>query len=121
AERCGEVGYLFMAHLLVTGPPERLKALPSVSPPGTRRIELSTHHPARALEWLRSQPFCKSATIFGQTVHALLDEREGDEPLTDALRAAGFATAEPRPITPSLEDVFVTLTAIEERAAARRS
>src|SRR5258706_7938613 len=61
AERCGEVGYLYLAKLLVTGEPDDLKALPAVNRPDTRHLEIETAHTARALAWLRSQPYCQTA------------------------------------------------------------
>jgi ABC-type multidrug transport system ATPase subunit len=116
AERCGEVGYLYLSKLLVTGTPDHLKELPEVNAPGTRRVEIETPGSTRALGWLRSQPFCRGATVFGQAVHAELDATISDDDLLARLEAAGFR-ATVRPIVASLEDVFVALT---ERATRER-
>ena len=117
AERCAEVGYLYLSKLLVSGTPETLKQLPLVNQPGTRRLELETTSSTRALAWLRTQPFCRGATVFGQAVHAEITEAIADDELLARMGAAGFpATA--RRITATLEDVFVALT---ERAAADRA
>jgi hypothetical protein len=116
AERCGEVGYLYLSKLLVSGTPDALKELPEVNQAGSRRLEIETPGSTRALGWLRAQSFCRGATVFGQAVHAELDANISDGDLLARLAAAGFP-ATVRPIVPSLEDVFVALT---ERAAKER-
>ncbi len=116
AERCSEVGYLYLSKMIVSGTPDQLKALPDVNQPGSRRVEIESKRAAAALTWLAAQPFCPSATIFGQNVHALIDDSVGDEELAALLHHAGFSHATTRAIMPSLEDVFVTLT---QQAAAR--
>jgi ABC-type multidrug transport system ATPase subunit len=115
AERCGEVGYLYLSKMIVSGTPAQLKVLPQVNRAGTRRIEVEAAATARALAWLQGQPFALSATIFGQAVHSVVDERISDDEILQRMRKAGFGDAAVRDIGPSLEDVFVTLTEHEAR------
>src|SRR5262249_44598400 len=104
AERCGEVGYLFQAKLLANGTPQQLKALPKVNPKDLRLVEVETGRPAQALPWLRAQPYCQGATIFGQFVRAFVDRRVDDEELSQRLLSAGFPKAQVREVAPNLED-----------------
>jgi ABC-type multidrug transport system ATPase subunit len=118
AERCGEVGYLYLSRMMVSGTPASLKKLPVVNRPGVRRLEVETHgQPARALLFMQSQEFVSSATIFGQSVHAVVENSVSDQELAERLGHAGLAGLSLREIEPSLEDVFVTLT--EEAAGMR--
>jgi ABC-type multidrug transport system ATPase subunit len=116
AERCGEVGYLFLSKMIVSGTPDELKAMPSVTPDGTRRVSVRTRHVALALPVLRQQTYCSSATIFGETVRAVIKASVADETVVESLRARGFSV-EVRAVEPSLEDVFVSLTERSEREA----
>jgi ABC transporter DrrB family efflux protein len=108
AERCTEIGYLFQSRLIVAGDPEDLKQRDDVTPPGTRRWELMTDSPAEVLETLRHSRDILDASFFGQSIHVLARDRLDQEQLRNA---AGLSTGNGiRPIAPSLEDVFVTLT-----------
>jgi ABC-2 type transport system ATP-binding protein len=110
AERCGRVGYIYMSKLIAYGTPDDLKRIPEVSPSGTKRVEINTTHTSNALAAMKGMPYVRDATIFGQSVHLLMDEQIGlDQVQADLLRE-GFTEVDVRPITPSLEDVFVTLT-----------
>jgi ABC transporter DrrB family efflux protein len=109
AERCTDVGYLYQSKLLVLGQPRDLKHLPDVTPADSRRFEIDVEHPAEQLAHLRSQPGVRDATLFGEHIHALVDANWTGERLTELLGSSA-APATARPIEPSLEDVFVTLT-----------
>ena len=114
AERCSHVGYIFMSRLIVCGEPDDLRNLPEVSPPGTRRVEITCDHVTLGLQAVRKMPGVHSATIFGQSMHLLADANLTDEAFRRVLAEAGIRNVDIRPIAPSLEDVFVTLTAREE-------
>ena len=53
----------------------------------------------------------RSATVFGQSMHLLIDDGLPDDALRSALAGVQIGRADIRPIGPSLEDVFVALTA----------
>jgi ABC-type multidrug transport system ATPase subunit len=109
AERCGRVGYIYMGNLLAFGTPTELKALPGVTPPGTKRLEIRGPDPAVLLEQLRKVPGVRQATIFGQAVFALVDDNESNIDL-------GLEGLEVRPAVATLEDVFVMLSRAQPQA-----
>src|SRR3954463_4934035 len=110
AERCSHVGYIYMSKLIVCGEPDELKRMPEVSPPGTRRLDVTCEHVTVALRAMREVKGVLSATVFGQSMHLLADDSISEEAIRDRLRAEKIQHAEIRPIAPSLEDVFVALT-----------
>jgi len=110
AERCSHVAYIYYGKLIADGTPNSLRELPEINPPGTMRIEISTPEVTRALRFARQIPGLRSATIFGQSIHALVDDHLDLENVRERLLKEGIAVAEIRPLAPSLEDVFVELT-----------
>ena len=110
AERCSHVAYIYYGKLIADGTPDSLRELPDVQPQGTMRIEIITPEVTRALRLARHIPGIRSATIFGQSIHALVEEHFDLDVLRSQLKKEGIHVTEIRPLAPSLEDVFVELT-----------
>ena len=110
AERCSHVAYIYYGKLIADGTPNSLRELPDVQPAGTIRVEITTPEVTRALRFTRQVPGVRSATIFGQSIHALIEDHVNLDDLRGQLSKNGIAVAEIRPLAPSLEDVFVELT-----------
>ena len=116
AERCGRLGYLYMSRLLVEGEPEDLIALPEITPPGTRRVEVAIEgSAAQVMRRARALEYVQEATIFGNSVHLLVPDAKTHDDLMRDLTEPGVKVTV-RPITPSLEDVFVRLTSLQAEA-----
>jgi len=104
AERCGRVGYIYLSNLVAIGTVPELQRLPAANPPHTSRIQITTANASAMLDPVRGMSGVREATIFGQSIHALVETDK-----IDALKAH-LPQARIEVITPSLEDVFVTLT-----------
>ena len=119
AERCGEVGYLYLSRLLAHGTPLELRDLPEITPQGMRRLEAACDAGAAAvMDRARSLPYVEDVTIFGSALHLLVKDDVPSERIERDLSAAASAPVRVVPIEPSLEDVFVRLTAV---AASRHA
>lgn len=101
AERCARVGYLFQARLLGVGTPRELKALPVVTPPGSCWLEITAPDSAGLLARIKGSTGVREATIFGDVVHALVNQDSVLDQLGPDVTV--------RPVGATLEDVFVTL------------
>jgi ABC-2 type transport system ATP-binding protein len=112
AERCGRVGYLHLGKLLALGTPAELKKLPEVTPAGFRRVEIIAPDIAELLARLRSRKTVHEATIFGQSIHALVDD-------SDTLQDLASEEVSIRPAAANLEDVFVTIARNRNRELAQ--
>ena len=110
AERCSHVGYIHLSKLVVCGAPDELKSMPEVNPPGTKRLDITCEHVTVGLQTMRRLPGVRTATVFGQSMHLLVDAQMPEQKIRDDLARAGIPHADIHPIGPSLEDVFVALT-----------
>lgn len=110
AERCARVGYIFNSKLITYGGPDELKKLPDVTPADAKWVEVTCPNTTVALAELKRADYVRSATIFGQSIHLLMDINEPIERLKKTLALINITDAEVALARPSLEDVFVTLT-----------
>jgi ABC-2 type transport system ATP-binding protein len=104
AERCGRVGYIYLSKLVALGTIAELQQLPGANPAGTSRVQIEIANASAILSALRTSGGVREATIFGRSIHALVETNQ-----IDALKQ-NFPAAAVETIVPSLEDVFVTLT-----------
>ncbi len=113
AERCGTVAYLYLSRLIVNGHPEALKQLPEVTPEGMRRVEVECREGVASLmASARTLPYVKASTIFGTSLHLLVDHTVSNEKIDQDFEAFGISSVAVRDIAPTLEDVFVRLTEV---------
>jgi ABC-type multidrug transport system ATPase subunit len=110
AERCDRIAYIYLSKLMVLGTPAELKELPEVSPAGTRRVAVASSRPPTALAAFKSQPFALDATLVESEIHLLMPAATSEADVLAVMEKEGLTGARIRPIEPSLEDVFVTLT-----------
>jgi ABC-type multidrug transport system ATPase subunit len=111
AERCGTVAYLYLSRLIVSGHPEELKKLEDVTPQGTRRVSAEAHESvATLMASAKKLSYVRAATIFGTSLHLLVDASVSNETVERDLESIGTSDVTVADIAPTLEDVFVQLT-----------
>ncbi|KJS22302.1 MAG: ABC transporter [Clostridiaceae bacterium BRH_c20a] len=99
AERCHKIAFISAGRLMAVNTPDYLKR-------NTLEgflVELAIPQAMEKISAFENLPYVKDCTIHGPLLHVLLD----DEKHIGALR--DFSGVEPRPIVPSLEDVFIAL------------
>ncbi|MBI5382204.1 MAG: ABC transporter ATP-binding protein [Opitutae bacterium] len=114
AERCNRLALLHQGRLLGVGSPDEIKTLM-----GGALLEVRTAAPRRTALLLRERLAGASVGLFGDRVHVVArDPVAAEAQIRALLAAAGFELLSLRPIQPSLEDVFVSVLAAHEPAAA---
>ncbi|KPJ82753.1 MAG: multidrug ABC transporter ATP-binding protein [Gemmatimonas sp. SG8_23] len=104
AERCDRVALLNEGRLLALDTPTELQR--SVS---GRMLAIQADEPRPTRDLLRDAPFVRSAHLFGDAVHVLVDAGTSDDEALAPLRSAGLGIREYEETSPSLEDVFMGL------------
>ncbi len=99
AERCHKIAFISAGKLLAIDTPDYLKR-------NTLKgflVELAIPQAMERISAIENLPYVKDCTIHGPLLHVLLDDEKHIGNLRD------FTGVEPRPIVPSLEDVFMAL------------
>jgi ABC-2 type transport system ATP-binding protein len=109
AERCDRVVMMHEGRALALDRPVALQA----SLDGAM-YSLRTDRPREARDLLRRAPGVRSATLFGDTVHALLPTGAEDDAAVRALTEGGVAVLDVEEVEPSLEDLFIHLVKSRE-------
>jgi ABC-2 type transport system ATP-binding protein len=108
AERCARVALIDQGRVLTVDRPDALRAAEK----GVM-VEVVAEPRRAALDVLRAIPGVAEVEVFGERLHASLPEEAPGRAAAAALslaarlREAGLAVHSARPMTPSLEDVFI--------------
>jgi ABC-2 type transport system ATP-binding protein len=104
AERCNRVGLLHQGRLIQCDSPEALRR-------GLEEAcyELQSPNPRAVREFLKSRPGVVSVEPSGATLHVFVSADTSVSTLQQALNEGNLAGASFKPISPSLEDVFIAL------------
>ena len=102
AERCDRVAFLHQGEVLALDAPATLQA----SMPG-RVLEVRADDPRAARDALRESGVVRRATLFGETVHVVVNPAAETEEVRRELETAGIAVEGVERVDPSLEDVFI--------------
>ena len=117
AEYCDRLGLIYRGELVAMDTPEALK---------TRLMqeevwEVLCERPQEAMEEIERVSGIKEVALFGKALHIVVQDGEGVVPVIRRfLGERGYRLERIEKITPSLEDVFVSLIEARDRGEARQ-
>jgi ABC-2 type transport system ATP-binding protein len=117
AEYCDRLGVVYRGELVALGTPAELKSahMPDAV------LEISCARPQDAIAVVEALPSVREASLHGGGLHAVArDAATALNAIPAALTEAGMAVSRIGRVTPSLEDVFVSLIERHDRAAGAR-
>lgn len=111
AERCDRVALLHRGKVLALDTPDALlKLLPG------EVVSIGGPEPRRARDLIRDMAGVAGTALFGNVVHAVLEDgEEARKKVEVALKEAGLFSEQVASVEPSLEDVFLHLVREEDR------
>jgi ABC-2 type transport system ATP-binding protein len=113
AEYCDRLGLIYRGELVAVGTPSDLKHELMLD----QVLLLSCDHPQEALVAAAAVTGVRDAALFGRDIHLMTEDAEHLVPLLrQTLESQGFQVTALERITPSLEDVFVSLIEARDRA-----
>ncbi len=114
SEYCDRLGIVYRGELIALGTPRALKTehMPEAV------LEIDCARPNEAMVALERVPEVKEVALFGKGLHAVAaDPAAAEHAIRAALASGGFQLERLERITPTLEDVFVSLIEARDRAA----
>jgi len=115
SEYCDRLGIIYRGELIALGTPRELKTrhMPEAV------LEIDCARPNDAMGVIERLPEVKEVALFGRGLHAVAADAAAATPaIRAALASAGFGLDRIEPITPTLEDVFVSLIETHDRNGA---
>ncbi len=115
AEYCDELALIYRGRMIAKGKPAEVKTLIPED-----ILEIRIDRPFDALERLEDSDLVQDVALFGDALHAVVSNAAAAIPaLNNFLAQQGFAVQVIRQVTPSLEDVFVSLIEQDDRQRAQ--
>jgi len=114
AEYCNRLALIYRGEIIASGSPGELKR----NYMNGDVLDLSCDQPQEALSVLEKAPSIKEAALFGGGIHIVADNGEAAAAdIRKRLAQSGFTVRRIEKISPSLEDVFVSLIEAGARSA----
>lgn len=108
AEYCDKIAFISAGRLMAVDTPDNLKKTVI----GGHLVELDLPDAMDRINGIERLPYVQECTVHGLLLHVLLESEAHRPSLME------FTGAEPQPVTPTLEDVFIALARRKSAAAA---
>ncbi|GJL68927.1 MAG: ABC transporter ATP-binding protein [Nitrospirales bacterium] len=117
AEYCDRLGLIYRGELIAVGSPETLKTQLMKE----QVVDVQCERPQDAMEYLRDTEGVLEVALFGKGLHLVVESAQVMIPIiSETLTKREFAVSRIESISPSLEDVFVSLIEARDRQEQRQ-